>query len=884
MRLLRRVASIVSVFAATTAFSQYQPGVNNHVTLLGRQHNYDSYSNIWGYTDARGNEYALLGTDIGLSIVNITDPANPVEVDFIPGPGPTAWREIKVYNNFAYVVSEATTPVEFTGIQAIDLSTLPDSVSFFYSSHWPNVGTPAVPAHAHSISVDKEGYLYIQGGRATAGTGGVNGGIRIFSLADPLVPISVGYYSPRYVHDSFVHGHLLFNSNINNGGHIDVLDITDRANPRLLTQIVYPQGFSHNSGTTEDGNYLITTDEVPGYTVKFWDIRVLWDSDPSNDGDVELVAEYIGDPEQIAHNVHIRGNYAFLSHYVEGVKILDIHDPRDPVEVGYFDTYPDPGEGFAGDWGVFPYFPSGNFVVSDMQTGLYIFKFDTVAAGGVQGRITNRENGALLDNVTVRFVEANKKVTSDANGEYRLRTNAGAHTLVVSRIGFYADTLNLELPTGATNLQFDIALQPENAFLAVDADTVRATVAPGVSAQKTLTLSNNGTGTLRYSVRDVNGPNTTFRQQLPDLQLAKALSQRPLHFATHANAVTSQFSASLKQIISDPTGDVFFGTRPDITGVLVAKNATAIDLKIKFAHPIDVDSLVLSLALDTDSDPNTEEHSIGIFYNDIGPEYDVIITVPPIPPVGAPARSIIIFDNFRGGAPITRAGAVTVNADSSISATLFLSELGNDDGNMNVVAGAYHFARSINNSPTTFDGAPNDGHGTIGLDPNADAQWLTESPVSGTIIGINSQTITLTFNTASLEPGTHAALLIIDSNDPVNFEKIIPVQLRVESNTAVAEENQAPVSFALSQNLPNPFRTSTRIEYHLTKPTEAELKIFNVQGRLVRTLVSGKQPAGRATAIWNGRDQRNQFVASGVYFMVLKTPEQKATRKLVFAR
>ncbi len=882
MRLLRSVLPLF-LLATTAGFAQYQPGVNNNVTLLGHQHKYNVYSNIWGYTDAQGNEYALLGTDVGLSIVNITDPTNPVEVDFIPGPGPTAWREIKVYKNFAYVVSEGTAPQEFTGIQAVDLSTLPDSGSFFYSSHWPNVGTPTVPAHAHSISVDEEGYLYIQGGRATAGTGGVNGGVRIFSLADPLVPIPVGYYNPRYVHDSFVAGHLLFNSNIFDGGHLDILDITDRANPRLVTQLVYPQGFSHNSGTTEDGNYLITTDEVAGYTVKVWDIRVLWDSDPSNDGNIELVAEYLGDPAQIAHNVHIRGNYAYLSHYLEGVKVLDIHDPRDPVEVGYYDTYPQAGSGFNGDWGVYPYFPSGNFVVSDIETGLYIFKFDTVAAGGVQGKITNRETGALLDNATIQFLEANKKVLSDGTGNYRLRTNAGSHTLVVSRIGYVSDTLRVNLPSGAANLQLDIPLQPENAFLAVDADTIAASVAPGLIGRKTLTLSNTGTGTLRYSLRDINGPGLAVRQQMPEVKLLQVLQQRPLRLIETANT-TANVSTVLTEIISDPAGDAFFGPRPDITGVLAEKTATAINLKIKFAHPIDVDSLIVSLALDTDSDPNTEEHSIGIFFNDIGPEYDVILTAPAIPQAGAPARSIIIFDNVHGGAPITRAGALLINPDSSISATIFLSELGNDDGNMNVVAGAYHFARTVNNNPTTFDVAPNEGHGTIGLDPNADASWLTESPVSGTISGVNSQAITLTFNTTGLELGMYSALLIISSNDPVNFEKIIPVQLRVEQNTAVEEEGPLPISFALFQNQPNPFHASTRIEYHLPAATEVALQVFNLQGQLVRTLVAGKQPAGRGAATWNGLDQSGEVVASGVYFIVLKTPEQNFTRKLVFAR
>ena len=883
MRLLR--STFLFTLLAASAFAQFQPGVNNNVTRLGHQHKYNGYSNIWGYTDSRGNEYALVGADLGLSIVNITDPAKPVEVDFVPGPGPTAWREIKVYNNYAYVVSEASTPVEHSGLQAVDLSTLPDSVSFFYSSHWPNVGTPATRARAHSITVDEDGYLYIQGGTATASTGGVNGGIRIFSLSDPLVPIPVGYYNPRYVHDSFVRKNLLFNSNINDGGHLDVLDITDRAAPRLLTQIIYPHGFSHNSGTTEDGNYLLTTDEVAGYTMKVWDIRVLWDNDPSNDGNIELVAEYIGDPAQIAHNVHVRGNYAFLSHYVEGVKVLDIHDPRDPVEVGYYDTYPEPDGGFAGDWGVFPYFPSGNFVVSDMQTGLYVFKFNNARAGGVQGKITNSETGATLENATVHFIEANKKATSDGNGDYRLRTNAGSHTLVVSRIGFFSDTLRVQLPAAASNLAFDIRLRPENAFLAVETDTIATTVAPGVVAQKTLVLRNTGTGTLRYSVRDVNASGLLTQEQNPDLKFVSVLQQRPLQIIeTPQTASANLLAANLKEVIADPTRDSFGGPRPDITSVLVEKTPTAINLKIKFAHPIDVDSLVTSLALDTDSDPATEEHSIGIFFNDIGPEYDVILTVPPIPPVGAPAASVIIFDNVHGGAPITRANAVTVNADSSISATIFLSELGNDEGNMNVVAGAYHFARTINNSPTSFDGAPNDGHGTIGLDPNADALWLSESPVEGTITGVGSQNITLTFDATGLAAGTHHAWLIINSNDAVNFEKLIPVRLHVDPNSGVSNAVDLPLAFALAQNQPNPFHASTSIVYHLPAPSEVALQVFNLQGQLVRTLFEGRQLAGRNHAVWNGVDQRGQLVASGVYFVVLKTPEQRLTRKLVFAR
>ncbi len=386
MRLFRALFYIVACAVISTGTQSFAGG-NKNVTLLGRSHRYQSYSNIWGYTAGDGKEYALLGTSTGLSIVDMSNPRAPREAAFVPGPNPTQWREIKTYSHYAYVVSEQTRPNEYSGIQVVDLSKLPQ-VSF-ESVYWPGVAPGT--ARAHSISVDDAGYLYIQGGSATEGEGTERGGVRIFSLADPKKPAPVGFYDALYVHDSFVKKELLFNSNIREiGGHVDILNISDRSNPRLLTSIVYPFGASHNSGTTEDGNYLITTDERTGATVKFWDLRALWDNNPANDNDIELVAEYIGDRAQIAHNVHVKGKYAFISHYVEGVKILDISDPRAPVEAGSYDTYLPAGSGFAGAWGVFPYFASGNFAVSDIQTGLYVFRLD--AATAVEENMQPRNN------------------------------------------------------------------------------------------------------------------------------------------------------------------------------------------------------------------------------------------------------------------------------------------------------------------------------------------------------------------------------------------------------------------------------------------------------------------------------------------------------------
>ena len=120
---------IFILICSSSTFAQYVPGVNNNVTMLANLDEYNVYSNIWGYIDPSGNEYALIGHDAGTSIINITDPANPFEVTMIPGPtGPaTIWREIQTYQQYAYVVTEHTSPTDLTGIQIIDLSGLPDS-------------------------------------------------------------------------------------------------------------------------------------------------------------------------------------------------------------------------------------------------------------------------------------------------------------------------------------------------------------------------------------------------------------------------------------------------------------------------------------------------------------------------------------------------------------------------------------------------------------------------------------------------------------------------------------------------------------------------------------------------------------------------------------
>jgi hypothetical protein len=90
------------------------------------------------------------------------------------------------------------------------------------------------------------------------------------------------------------------------------------------------------------------------------------------------------------------------------------------------------------------------------------------------------------------------------------------------------------------------------------------------------------------------------------------------------------------------------------------------------------------------------------------------------------------------------------------------------------------------------------------------------------------------------------------------------------------------VSFALHQNSPNPFRgAGTRISFALPTAADAQLRVFDIQGRLVRTLVNGRVEAGRHSVDWNGRNSLNRPVSSGVYFYRLTAGAEEATRKMI---
>ena len=342
------VATVLLIF-----FTQ-QITPQNNVTFLSNLNQYPAqgYNDIWGYVDGSGIEYALLGCIHGTSIIRIDNPVLPAEVAFIPGPT-SAWRDIKTHSTYAYIVTEGTGTGR--GLQVVDLSQLPNTVTLVNTIEtWFT--------RAHNIFIDN-GFAYVIGTNN-------GGGMHILDLSNPVNPVRTAYYTgSNYIHDVYV-----WNDTVVAAAEdtYDLVDVVNKSNPQLISSsIALPGIYAHSGWMTENKRYFIGTEE---FNVR--DITV-WDLTDRSDWDLIVSSWQLPTGSSIVHNLFVRGNYAHVSYYTSGYVVIDISDPTNPVLAGQYDTYPaNDGGTYNGAWGCYPYLPSGNVLISDIQTGLYVLHFD----------------------------------------------------------------------------------------------------------------------------------------------------------------------------------------------------------------------------------------------------------------------------------------------------------------------------------------------------------------------------------------------------------------------------------------------------------------------------------------------------------------------------
>ena len=335
----------INAFKSRTIHGIPHP-ISLNIDLAGNLNSYSNYGDIWGYTHPEtGVEYALLCVrDDGLSIIDITN--EPFEVGFVSSisPGNDA-KDVKVYDHFAVLIKEQEPG------QVIDLQD-PSNPQVISTIHFGDISSDG---GAHNCYIE-ESILYVIGHEG--------GGVEIYDLMTPGSPQFISHYETFYYHDIYVNNDIGYAAGIYGDG-VDVLDLSELESPQLLANFNYPASGAHNTWTTEDGNYVVVGDEIGGGPwTRIFDIQ-----DLSN---IDMVSEYIVDENAVVHNSYVRGDLLYIAHYTEGVRILDIANPLNPVETGYFDTYLPNDYGYLGCWSVYPYFESGKIIASDMQSGLFV--------------------------------------------------------------------------------------------------------------------------------------------------------------------------------------------------------------------------------------------------------------------------------------------------------------------------------------------------------------------------------------------------------------------------------------------------------------------------------------------------------------------------------
>ncbi|HKR07491.1 MAG TPA: choice-of-anchor B family protein [Bacteroidia bacterium] len=409
-------------------------------------------SNIWGYVDSLGNEYALVGTEDGVRIIDVTNPVAPVQKFLVPG-NTSFWREIKTWGKYAYVTTEATAPNP--GILVINLSNLPGPVT---TKYWRGTGAiNNLLTKAHALHVEA-GYLYLYG------TNLFSGAALIVNLADPWNPVYMGYcsgpVSSPYVHDGYVRNDTLYAGHIY-GGYFAVWNVTNKSAPVLIAYLNTPGNFTHNTWLTDNSRILLTTDEVSNSYLTAYDI-----SDPMNITELDRIQSQFPSSGSIVHNTHVRNDFAITSWYRDGITIVDAGRRGNLVTTGYYDCNAAlSGNGFNSVWGVYPFLPSGNLVLSDIEQGLIVLTPNYVRACYLEGLVTDSITGVPLANVLVEILSTAVTDLTKITGLYKTGiTTAGTYSIRFSKAGYITKTITgVSLANGLATI-LDVQLAPLTSF------------------------------------------------------------------------------------------------------------------------------------------------------------------------------------------------------------------------------------------------------------------------------------------------------------------------------------------------------------------------------------------------------------------------------------
>jgi len=395
------LATVLTSAIAVSIASAQSPCINGlaagiypceNVDLLGilgtNQVGGGDMNDIWGWTDPLdGKEYVILGRTSGTGFIDISDPTNPIYLGNLnTNTTSSSWRDIKVYNNYAFIVSEAGGH----GMQVFDLTKLRNvtnpPINFSADALYTGFG------NAHNIVINEASARAYGVGTNTA-----SGGLHIVDISNPLNPTILGTFSQDgYTHDAQVVNYIgpdaqyqdreiAFACNVNT---VTIVDVTDPTDANLITTEGYSgSAYTHQGWLTEDHRYFVVGDELDelqsGINTRTYFFNVEDLNNPF------LAGTYTASTAAIDHNLYIKDGIAYQSNYSAGLRLLDVANLPNAEEVGYFDVDPSSdAASFNGTWSNYPYFESGVVAVSHIEEGLFLLLPDCPQDLNGDGSIT----------------------------------------------------------------------------------------------------------------------------------------------------------------------------------------------------------------------------------------------------------------------------------------------------------------------------------------------------------------------------------------------------------------------------------------------------------------------------------------------------------------
>ena len=776
--------------------------------------NSTSLNDIWGWTDPQTNrEYAIVGMSNGTSFVDISNPENPSYLGRLPTQtSNSTWRDIKVYQNHAFIVSEASGH----GMQVFDLTELRNISSpttFSNTAYYSGFG------NAHNIFINEDtGYAYAIG-TSTCGPGGLH----IVDISTPSIPSksacvsdpNTGRNGTGYSHDvqcviyngpdtAYVGKEICFGSNETKVWIADLSTKSDDSSGgKTIGLGSYDNYYTHQGWLTEDHKYFIVNDELDENNNAYNNTRTLiWNVEDLSNPVVETT--YFGPTPSIDHNNYIIGDKVYMSHYTSGLRILDISNISSPTESAFFDVYPaNNNTSFDGTWSNYPYYSSGVIAVTGIDEGLFVVN----PKGNVQGEAPTvtyavpSEGSVTLswnligDTTTkVNIYRSVEEGFTPSNSTFLASVSYPGTEYTDSSLDvnvFYYYKLTVETNGQEGPFSNEIKVKPIVAPNQPPTIDTPSNVEFFEDTELNITLSGISYG------GDVNPQNITITAKADNSELfseINILESSPEQLALIP--IENKFGTSVISITVKDDGGVLNG---GIDSTTVSFNATV--------NPV--------------NDPPSSFGAIG--------EY------------------LVGSGQYLPGSDFRTLYVTPENVADSIK---FVWEPAEDVDGDNVQYRMIGYQGLEFLSMTTYT---SDNFKTWALkDLIAQTDTVTVSEGAWNVIATDGQS----FNTA----------VAIGGKLRVDGRQLIPDVLEVK------------------QSYPNPFTNFTTIEYDVPSEQNVVLRIFNIRGQIVKTLVDEDKSPGYYSVVWDGTNDNGDEVSSGVYFCQMYTPKNPNGGQFVKAK